>query len=105
MARGLPGCRLHLEFKEQTLEFSKNSSAFPPAGLAAGTREACPFMVRKFQILKGELGPSLQFWIKPSPGVWVVTWWDFLAWVAPPLVRKGLRWQRQSSSVGGGRAP
>lgn len=64
-------------------------------------------MVRKFQILKRELGWSLQFWMKPSPGVWdgtcwvmVVTWLDFLAWVAPRPVKKGLRWQHWSPSVG-----
>lgn len=27
-------------------------------------------MVRKFQILKGKLGRSLEFWMEPSPGVW-----------------------------------
>lgn len=41
MGRGLSGCR-HRDapsrVQEQALEFSKNSSVFPPAGLAAGTK-------------------------------------------------------------------
>lgn len=77
MEKGLPSWRLRQapsSVQEQTLEFSKNSSAFPPVGLAAGTgeRHACPFMVRKIQILRGGAGPESVVLDEAQP--WGLEW-------------------------------
>lgn len=83
----------HLEFRSKPFSFLKIAQSSPSgAGSRDQGRHACPFMVRKIQIPVRRLGRSLQFHVKPSPGVWGgtgwvgdVTWWGFLAWEPHPL--------------------
>lgn len=105
---GAPWYRLHLEFRSKRLSFLKIAQPFPQRGWQQGLREArLPFYGKKIPDPPEGAGLELvvldeaQPWGRVGQG-WVgaVTWWDCLAWVAPPPVKKGLGWQPWSPSVG-----
>lgn len=91
MGKGLPAAgsdKLHLEFRSKPLSFLKIVQLFPQRGWQQGReRHACPFMVRKIQILRGGAGPEPVVLDEAQP--WGLEWdslgggCDLVGWPGP----------------------